>query len=144
MTSDPGGADVLDDATVEELIELICRRSLDARPYPAVHVAVVELPRLSRRAQRRVMLTATGCTASGDPEPLGLAAHKLPAPLWATFLLSLRARGLVGVETVTSPGDADLAEVVDILWPGARWEPVPDDFEPDWLRVDEHAPSGGK
>lgn len=74
---------------------------------------------------RRVYLvTATAVDDDGGMEPVGVGAVDAgDAEGWARFVLSLRVRGLTGIEVVGSSCADQVREAVAAVYPGACWRP---------------------
>ncbi len=78
-------------------------------------------PDLHQVASKAVVV-ATGITAAGDREVLGLAVGDSEAEtFWAEFLRSLRHRGLGGVRLVISDAHHGLTKAVRRNLQGASW-----------------------
>ncbi len=71
----------------------------------------------------RAVVVATGITASGDREVLGLAVgDSEDKAFWCDLLRSLRARGLAGVRLVVSDHHLGLKEAIAQVMVGAGWQ----------------------
>lgn len=71
----------------------------------------------------RAVVVATGITANGDREVLGLAVgDSEDKAFWAQLLRSLRARGLSGVRLVVSDHHLGLKEAIAEVMIGAGWQ----------------------
>ncbi|HET6917460.1 MAG TPA: IS256 family transposase [Acidimicrobiales bacterium] len=71
----------------------------------------------------RAVVIATGVTATGEREVLGLAVGDSEDEIfWTEFLRSLRARGLGGVRLVISDAHAGLTKAVRKVLSGAAWQ----------------------
>jgi putative transposase len=71
----------------------------------------------------RAVVVATGITANGDREVLGLAVGDSEDKFfWAELLRSLRARGLAGVRLVVSDHHLGLKEAIAEVMLGASWQ----------------------
>ncbi|HVM39210.1 MAG TPA: transposase, partial [Acidimicrobiia bacterium] len=106
------------DLEVAELLEDLATRDLDATPFPVVHLGThhVKRRRFGRSVPRAVVM-ATGVERSGEVEPIGVAfGDPEDAAFWRTFLLSLVARRLRGVELVAvGDHEAALAAVQEVF-----------------------------
>lgn len=70
-----------------------------------------------------VVLTATGVNADGHREVLGLrVATTESSAAWNGLLADLVARGLTGVQLVTSDAHTGLVEAIAANLPGATWQ----------------------
>ena len=71
----------------------------------------------------KAIVIATGVTASGDREVLGLAVgDSEDGAFWTAFLRSLRARGLSGVCLVISDAHEGLKGAIGAVLLGAAWQ----------------------
>src|ERR1700730_18594915 len=71
----------------------------------------------------KAVVIATGVTASGTREVLGLAVGDSEAgAFWTDFLRSLRARGLEGVRMVVSDAHEGLKSAIGAVLLGAAWQ----------------------
>ncbi len=71
----------------------------------------------------KAIVIATGVTASGDREVLGLAVgDSEDGAFWTAFLRSLRARGLAGVRLVISDAHEGLKAAIGAVFLGAAWQ----------------------
>jgi len=71
----------------------------------------------------KAIVIATGVTASGDREVLGLAVgDSEDGAFWTAFLRSLRARGLAGVRLVISDAHEGLQSAIGAVLLGAAWQ----------------------
>src|SRR3712207_2780834 len=105
-------------------VEAFRSRPLDAGPY--TFVAADALTMKVREAGRVVnvaCLIATGVNADGHREILGLDVCSAESQAgWLTFFRGLTARGLAGVQLVTSDGHTGLVAAVAATLPGASWQ----------------------
>ncbi|HEX7349555.1 IS256 family transposase [Brachybacterium sp.] len=71
----------------------------------------------------KAIVVATGVTATGDREVLGLAVgDSEDGAFWTAFLRSLRARGLTGVRLVISDAHEGLTAAIGAVLLGAAWQ----------------------
>jgi putative transposase len=71
----------------------------------------------------RAIVVATGVTSDGMREVLGLAVgDSEDTVFWTSFLRSLRARGLGGVQLVISDAHQGLRAAIDKVMLGAAWQ----------------------
>lgn len=71
----------------------------------------------------KAIVIATGVTATGDREVLGLAVgDSEDGAFWTAFLRSLRARGLAGVRLVISDAHQGLKAAIATVFLGAAWQ----------------------
>ena len=75
------------------------------------------------RVVNTVVMVATGVNADGRREVLGVqTATSETGPAWNTFLADLTARGLTGVQLVTSDAHAGLKDAIAANLPGTAWQ----------------------
>src|SRR3954454_2490048 len=99
-------------------------RPLDAGPYTflAADALVLEV-REGGRVVNVHALVATGVNADGHREILGLQVTSAEDGAgWLTFFRDLTARGLTGVQLVTSDAHAGLVAAIGATLPGAAWQ----------------------
>mgnify|MGYP003362286430 FL=1 len=111
--------------------EFLSRR-LDHTWFPYVFVDATYLDvRVGRRVVCRALVVATGVSAEGRREILGMALGDAETTdFWTSFLRSLRERGLKvpsphdpeGVVLVTSDAHAGIRAAVRAILPGASWQ----------------------
>ena len=71
----------------------------------------------------RAVVVATGVTATGDREVLGVAVgDSEDGAFWTAFLRGLRARGLSGVQLVISDHHLGLKQAIGAVFIGACWQ----------------------
>jgi putative transposase len=99
-------------------------RPLDAGPYTFVAAdALVLKVREGGRVVNVHALVATGVNADGHREILGLQATSAEDGAgWLAFFRDLTARGLGGVQLVTSDAHRGLVEAIGAAVPGAAWQ----------------------
>lgn len=134
-----GGPDVASrpdvDLAVEELGELVSSRSLESLAVDEVYVEQTLLDDHDAPLPR-LLLTATGLTEAGEPEPLGFVSGRdAPAHLAARLFLGLLARGLHGVRRILASPDIGVGEIYETAFPDAAWIALAPDERPDWLGV---------
>ena len=115
----------------EDVHEFLSRR-LDRTWFPYVFVDATYLDvRVGRRVVCRALVVATGVSAQGRREILGMALGDAETvDFWTSFLRSLRERGLkvpspedpTGVVLVTSDAHAGIRAAVRAILPGAAWQ----------------------
>ena len=126
--------------------EFLSRR-LDRTWFPYLFVDATYLDvRVGRRVVCRALVVATGVSAQGRREILGMALGDAETvDFWTSFLRSLRERGLkvpspedpTGVVLVTSDAHAGIRAAVRAIFPGAAWQRC---RAP--LRPQHHLPAG--
>lgn len=108
----------------EHIAEFRNRPLGDAGPFTFVAADALTMKvREGGRVINAVVLVATGVNADGHREVLGMrVATAETGPAWSTFFADLVARGLTGVELVTSDAHAGLVEAIAANLPGAAWQ----------------------
>jgi putative transposase len=99
-------------------------RPLDQGPYTFVAAdALVLKVREGGRVANVHALVATGVNADGHREILGLQVTSAEDGAgWLAFFRDLTARGLTGVQLVTSDAHAGLVTAIGATLPGAAWQ----------------------
>jgi putative transposase len=100
-------------------------RSLaEAGPFTFVAADALTMKvREGGRVINTVVLVATGVNGDGRREVLGLqVATSETGPAWNAFFADLVARGLAGVQLVTSDAHAGLKDAIAANLPGATWQ----------------------
>jgi len=79
--------------------------------------------RVRGRVVSRAVVVATGVTATGDREVLGIdVGDSEDGAFWTAFLKDLRARGLAGVQLVISDHHLGLKHAIGAVFVGAAWQ----------------------
>ncbi len=87
------------------------------------------------------VVVATGITADGSREVLGLdVGDSEDEAFWRGFLLSLKQRGLAGVQLVISDQHAGLVAALDAVLPGRRASALPGPLHPQPARPRAQGP----
>ena len=117
---------------IDEGVHEFLSRRLDRTWFPYVFVDATYLDvRVGRRVVCRALVVATGVSAEGRREILGMALGDAETTdFWTSFLRSLRERGLkvpspedpTGVVLVTSDAHAGIRAAVRAILPGASWQ----------------------
>jgi putative transposase len=99
-------------------------RPLDHVGFPYVFLdATYVKGRVRGRVVSRAVVIATGVTALGDREVLGIdVGDSEDGAFWTAFLRGLRARGLGGVELVISDHHLGLKQAIGAVFVGASWQ----------------------
>ena len=99
-------------------------RSLAHTAFPYVFLDATYLKaRVNGRVVSRAVVIATGVTADGGREVLGLdVGDSEDGAFWTAFLRSLKARGLAGVQLVISDAHAGLKAAIAAVMAGAAWQ----------------------
>ena len=106
----------------EQLSQFACRRLEDAFPYLVLD-ARYEKVRESGAICSQAVLIAIGIDWEGRRQILGVEiANRESASSWKGFLLSLKERGLNGVELVVSDDHAGLRKAIAEILPEAMWQ----------------------
>ena len=109
---------------LDEQVEAFRTRPLDAGPYTFVAAdALVLKVREGGRVVNVHALLAAGVNADGHREILGLQVTSAEDGAgWLGFFRDLTARGLTGVQLVTSDAHRGLTEAIGATLPGASWQ----------------------
>ena len=117
---------------IDEGVKEFLARSLDHTWFPYLFVDATHLDvRVGHRVVCRALVVATGVSAEGRREILGMALGDAETvDFWTSFLRSLRERGLkvpspedpTGVVLVTSDAHAGIRAAVRAILPGASWQ----------------------
>jgi putative transposase len=99
-------------------------RPLDPVEFPYVFCdATYVTGRVNGRVVSRAVVIATGVTATGDREVLGIdVGDSEDGAFWTAFLQGLRARGLAGVQLVISDHHLGLKAAIASVFIGAAWQ----------------------
>ena len=132
---------------IDEGVHEFLSRRLDRTWFPYLFVDATYLDvRVGHRVVCRALVVATGVSAEGRREILGMALGDAETvDFWTSFLRSLRERGLkvpspedpTGVVLVTSDAHAGIRAAVRAILPGASWQRC---RAP--LRPQHHLPAG--
>jgi len=111
-------------AELDDMVEGFRSRRLDAGPYTFVWIdALTQKVREGGRTVNVHALIATGVNAGGRREILGIdVASSEDGAGWLAFLRGLVARGLSGVQLVTSDCHQGLRDAIASVLPGAAWQ----------------------
>src|SRR4051794_29866518 len=105
-------------------LEAFRNRPLDHIKFPYVFAdATYVKGRVNGRVVSRAVVVATGETATGDREVLGVdVGDSENGAFWTAFLQGLRARGLHGVQLVISDHHLGLKAAIASVFVGAAWQ----------------------
>ena len=120
-------------------------RPLDGGPYPYVWLdGLTQKVREGGRIVNVCVVVATGVNAEGQREILGMdVGASEDGAFWLAFLRSLTARGLSGVELVTSDAHQGLKNAIAAVFAGASWQRCRTHFMANLLtRVPKRAQPG--
>ena len=120
-------------------------RPLDGGPYPYVWLdGLTQKVREGGRIVNVCVVVATGVNADGQREVLGMdVGASEDGAFWLAFLRSLTARGLSGVELVTSDAHQGLKNAIAAVFAGASWQRCRTHFMANLLtRVPKRAQPG--
>ncbi|MBV8929682.1 MAG: IS256 family transposase [Mycobacteriaceae bacterium] len=111
-------------ARLDEELEAFRTRRLDHVEFRYVFCdATYVKARVRGRVVSRAVVVATGVTATGDREVLGVdVGDSEDGAFWTAFLRSLRARGLGGVQLVISDQHLGLKAAIGAVFVGAGWQ----------------------
>src|SRR5438105_14953431 len=115
-------------AELDEQVESFRSRPLDRGPYTFVWIdALTQKVREGGRTVNVHCLIATGVSADGCREIRGIdVTSSEDGAGWLAFLRGLAARGLSGVQLVTSDDHAGLVNAIAAVLPGAAYRTGPD------------------
>jgi transposase-like protein len=110
--------------SLDEQVAAFRNRPLDAGPYPYVWVDALAIRcRDDHRIVNVAVVLATGVNRDGHREILGVdLVTTEDGAGWTTFLRGLVARGLGGVQLVTSDAHEGLKAAIAGVLPGAAWQ----------------------
>jgi transposase-like protein len=111
-------------AELDRDLDAFRARPLDHIGFPYVFVDATYLKgRVRGRVVSRAVVIATGVTATGDREVLGIdVGDSEDGAFWTAFLRGLRARGLGGVQLVISDHHLGLKTAIAAVFVGAGWQ----------------------
>ena len=130
---------------LDEVVESFLGRPLDGGPYPYVWLdGLTQKVREGGRIVNVCVVVATGVNADGQREILGMdVGASEDGAFWLAFLRSLTARGLSGVELVTSDAHQGLKNAIAAVFAGASWQRCRTHFMANLLtRVPKRAQPG--
>lgn len=79
--------------------------------------------RVGHRVVSQAVVVAIGVAADGRREILGFEVGETESqPFWTTFLRSLKARGLGGVQLVISDAHTGLIAAIQTVFASASWQ----------------------
>jgi putative transposase len=106
------------------VVESFLGRPLDSGPYPYVWLdALTQKVREDGRIVNVSVIVATATNREGKREVLGIdVGTSETGAFWLAFLRSLKARGLGGVQLVTSDAHEGLREAIATVFSGASWQ----------------------
>ena len=110
-------------AELDRDLEAFRTRKLEGTfPYVFCDATYVKA-RVRGRVVSRAVVVATGVSATGDREVLGVeVGDSEDGAFWTSFLRSLRARGLSGVRLVVSDHHLGLKAPIAKIFVGASWQ----------------------
>jgi putative transposase len=109
---------------IDEQVAVLRERELGHARFPYVFLdATYVKARVAHQVVSRAVVIATGVTADGNREVLGVDVGDSEDELfWTTFLRSLKKRGLAGVQLVISDAHAGLKAAINRVLQGAAWQ----------------------
>jgi len=110
--------------SLDEVVEAFRSRPLDGGPYPYLWLDALSMRcRDGGRIVNVSMVIATGVNGDGHREVLGAdVVTTEDGAAWIAFLRGLVARGLSGVQLVTSDAHEGLKAAIASVLPGASWQ----------------------
>lgn len=111
-------------AGIDEEVAVFRTRRLDHVAFPYVYLDATYIKaRINHRIISRAVVVATGVTANGDREVLGVdVGDSEDEVFWTAFLRGLKDRGLGGVKLVISDAHAGLKASIPRVLAGASWQ----------------------
>ena len=111
-------------AELDRDMEAFRTRPLGHVAFPYVFADATYIKgRVNGRVVSRAVVVATGVTATGDREVLGVdVGDSEDGAFWTAFLRGLRARGLTGVQLVISDHHLGLKQAISAVFVGAAWQ----------------------
>jgi len=109
---------------LDTVVEAFLDRPLDGGPYPYLWLdALTQKVREAGRIVNVSVAVATGVNSEGRREVLGMdVGTSEDGAFWLAFLRSLAARGLSGVQLVTSDAHQGLKDAIATVFSGATWQ----------------------
>ena len=109
---------------LDEQVQAFRERPLDAGPYPYIWLdALTQKVREGGRVVHVAVVVATAVNAQGRREVLGLdTGASEDGAFWLSFLRSLAARGLTGVQLVVSDAHQGLKDAIAAVFSGTAWQ----------------------
>lgn len=109
---------------IDEHVAVLRERRLDHTTFPYVFLdATYVKARVNHQVVSRAVVIATGVTAEGNREVLGVDVGDSEDELfWTTFLRTLKDRGLAGVRLVISDAHAGLKAAIARVLQGTAWQ----------------------
>ena len=109
---------------LDQVVVNFLGRPLDGGPYPYVWLdALTQKVREGGRIVNVSVVVATGVNAQGQREILGMdVGASEDGAFWLSFLRSLNARGLSGVELVISDAHLGLKQAIATVFADAGWQ----------------------
>ena len=109
---------------LDQMVENFLGRPLDGGPYPYVWLeALTQKVREGGRIVNVSVVVGTGVNAHGQREILGMdVGASEDGAFWLAFLRSLNARGLSGVELVSSDAHQGLKNAIATVFAGSGWQ----------------------
>jgi transposase-like protein len=111
-------------AALDAQVQAFRARPLDTGPYPYVWLdALTQRVREGGRVVNVAVVVATAVNAQGKREVLGLdTGASEDGAFWLSFLRSLAARGLSGVQLVVSDAHQGLKDAIAAVFSGTAWQ----------------------
>ena len=111
-------------AGIDDEVAVFRTRRLEHVAFPYVYLDATYIKaRINHRIISRAVVVATGVTATGDREVLGVdVGDSEDEVFWTAFLRGLKERGLAGVRLVISDAHAGLKASIPRVLAGASWQ----------------------
>jgi transposase-like protein len=109
---------------LDTVVNAFRNRPLDTGPYPYLWLdALTQRVRENGRVVNIAVVVATAVNGEGKREVLGVeAGTSEDGAFWTSFLRGLVARGLGGVQLVTSDAHTGLKNAIAAVFTGASWQ----------------------
>lgn len=109
---------------LDRVVDSFLGRPLDGGPYPYLSLdALTQKVREEGRIVNVCVVVATAVNGEGKREVLGMdVGASEDGAFWLAFLRSLVARGLSGVQLVTSDAHEGLKDAIATVFAGASWQ----------------------
>jgi transposase-like protein len=109
---------------LDQQVQAFRERPLDQGPYAYVWLdALTQRVREDGRVVNVAVVVATAVNGQGQREVLGLdCGASEDGAFWLSFLRALAARGLAGVQLVTSDAHQGLKDAIAAVFTGAVWQ----------------------
>lgn len=117
----------VENVPADDVLEVLCTRRLGHTSFPVVEIEAEYVKCPDEGGVRyETLVMVGGYDDDGDYEALTLDVGDSEQPaFWARVLVTLKARGLTGVQTVVADEHGGLEDALAVTFPGARWQRDP-------------------